>query len=97
MRVTKIAADNVITKQKTNKVLENKMISTVVIFFTLVFSVVSNQWVRITLENISRENTRKSRTQIKLAKNQSVIKGTHFFNCEDLDRSVYHWYAYQML
>ena len=68
MRVTKIAANNVITKEKTNKVLENKMISTMVIFFTLVFSVVSNQWVRITLENISRENTRKVRTQIQLAK-----------------------------
>ena len=55
-------------KGKTNKVLENKMISTMVIFFTLVFSVVSNQWVGITLENISRENTRKVRTQMQLAK-----------------------------
>ena len=54
MRVTKIAANNVITKEKINKVLQNKIISTTVIFFSLVFGVVSNRLVRITLENISR-------------------------------------------
>ena len=41
-------------KGKINKVLQNKIISTTVIFFSLVFGVVSNRLARITLENISR-------------------------------------------